>query len=67
MKTVEFKKCQIFRDSLHVNRTCGNTFNRCWKDVFPKDYLRSRKELLEQDGIMVINKQLMEEDNEDKS
>jgi len=67
MITVEFKECKVFRDSLHVNRTCGNNHNRCWKDVFPKEYLRSRRELLEKDGTMVVNKQLMEEDNEVKS
>jgi len=67
MITVEFKECKIFRDSLHVNRTCGNKYDRCWRDVFPKEYLRSKKELYEKDGIMIINKQFMEDNNETKS
>lgn len=67
MYTVEFKKCLIYPDRLHVNDTCSNKFNKCWKKAFPKDYLKTKQDWLDNKDVMLINTALLEDKNETKS
>jgi len=64
--SLEFKKCLIFPDKLHVNDTCSNKYNRCWKKTFPKDYLKARKDWFQDKEVFLINTSLLE-DNKDET